>query len=542
MHDPSPRTPIRLWRRLVGQPLVTRQATMPWLSVWALSLVWFAEVYNALLHGVGVTFVARRLTDDPRMIVLASTLGLLFTGTVGPLVNYVSDRIWSPFGRRRPFIVTAYLLSAIGLWVIPYMDSIATLMIAVACHACVHAFATPMEPLYMELVPQAQQGRAQAIRHAFVQASVLFFFQICLVQFDQSFALPLDWLTPSTGVTGVHLAFWTGGAVLFLMGLYLAACVREIPPPPGATEAPGNPPWASLLKSFPRDVFADWRWWPAYGLYVAPVLVAAVWGSLQPLMVVEQFGFSLTNMARIGLPVSLAGMVLFAPLLGYCADRESPAPIWALISGALVCLAASSWGHQAMAANPRDLPSLLVSLAFCLPLGLAVLGVVLAAVTLVSTRGPRLDRRAAFIVVSLSGQVALAAAAWTWTQSLPGARPEMPMPAWLAYLTASQVLSLTTTVTLIPLLFSRIPSSKFGTVSSGFGIFSAMTTYALSNLGGLWVHSWTGWSGGTAVQYTVLWLLQILTGSVAIALVLRCLRTPFMTGNADPPATPRAEG
>lgn len=514
-----------LRRHLVGRPLTTHQSAMPWLSVWSLNFVWFGEVYNALLHGVGVTFVARRLTADPRMIVLASTLGLLFTGTIGPFINYVSDRIWTSAGRRRPIIVFAYGLSAAGLCVIPSMDSITTLLIAVACHACVHSFATPMEPLYMELVPPAQQGRAQAIRHAYIQASVLFFFQVVLVQFDQGFSFSLGWFTPAGGITGVHLAFWLGGAILFLMSLYLAVCTRENPPALAA-----NPRLGTMLRGFPRDVFADWRWWPAYGLYVAPGIVTAVWGSLQPLMVVEQFGFSLTDMARIGLPVSLAGLALFAPLLGYCTDRGRRFPPWQLVLAALLLLGVARLGYQAMPQNTRELPPVLVSLAFCLPLGLAVLCLVLAVVTTLGARSRRLDLRAGFIVVSVAGQLGLAGLAWLWTQALPGARAEMPMPIWLAYLTVSQVLSLAATVTLAPLLFSKIPRSKFGTVSSGFGIFGAMTTYMLGNLGGLWVHTWTGWLSGAGTQYTSLWLLQMLVGLVAVVLVLRCLRSSFMTG------------
>ena len=134
--------------------------------------------------GIGVTFAARRLTADPRLIVLVSTSALLFSGSIGPLVNYISDRIWTPWGRRRPFVVTAYFLSAVGLAVIPLADTLTTFALAVACHGLVHSFASPMEPLYMELVPGSQQGRAQAMRNAGVQLGVLFFFSRCFRRID----------------------------------------------------------------------------------------------------------------------------------------------------------------------------------------------------------------------------------------------------------------------------------------------------------------------------------------------------------------------
>ena len=500
------------------------------MSVGTLNLIWFGEVYNALLHGVGVSLAARRLTDDPRLIVMASTLGLLFTGSVGPFVNYLSDRIWTPFGRRRPFLVLAYSMSAIGLCVIPYMDSITTLLLAVAAHAFVHSFASPAEPLYMELVPQAQQGRAQAIRHGAIQASVLFFFQVSLVQFEHRFALPLGALAPAGGTTGVHLSFWLGGAILFLMAVYLAVCVRESPPVSSPTEVPVKISLRGMLRSFPREVFADWRWWPAYGLYVAPAIVTAVWGNLQPLMVTDQFGFSLNDMARIGLPVSLTGMVLVAPLLGHVADRSRRIQPRPLLLAALTLLGAAYWAYQALPENPRELPALLASLSFCVPLGLGMICLLLLAVAMLEISRVKWDLRVSFIILAMFGQATLAVIAWLWTKALPGSRPVMPMAVWLAYLTAAQVLSLAITVCLVPLLFSRIPSSKFGTVSSGFGIFNAMTTYTIGNLGGLWVHAWTGWQGAPNAQYTSLWLLQFGFCLFALAVVLRCLRTKFMAG------------
>jgi MFS family permease len=93
--------------------------TISWLGIGLLNFSWFAEVYAALLLGTGLAFVARRFTDDPRIIAAASTLGLLFRGSVGPFVNYVGDRVSTRWGRRRPIVVAAYAASAVALAVIP---------------------------------------------------------------------------------------------------------------------------------------------------------------------------------------------------------------------------------------------------------------------------------------------------------------------------------------------------------------------------------------------------------------------------------------
>lgn len=498
-----------------------------WLGIVLLNFVWFCEVYSALLLGVGLTFVARQFTADPRLIALVSTIGLLFRGTIGPLVNYVCDRYWTPWGRRRPFVVSAYFLSAAGLFVIPLAGSITLLGIAVASHAFVLSFASPMEPLYMELVPVPQQGRSQAIRTALIEASVLYFFQVSLVQFDFKYPGFSGWPAPSGGFTGIHLAFWTGSALFLVLAVYLAMHAREQAPPRRLEGFAGNPKVRELLRSFPRDVFADGRWWPIYGLYLAPSFISGVWGSMQSLMLVEQFGYDMTRMARIGLPVTLAGLAVLAPFMGYYADRGDRHPRWHWLAAALVFGGISCFGLSLILRKPDELPPLSVALAYCLPLGLAFGCALMAIIGPLEMYSGRINRRAGFIIVSFSGQAALAFAAWTWTHFHNGPHPVMPVVIWLSFMTLSKTFGLATTVSLLPLVFSRIPPAKFGTVSSGFGLLSAVLTYVLANVGGFWVHQWTRWQGSPTSQYSSLWLLEIAAAIGALILTVRCLRSPL---------------
>ena len=497
-----------------------------WLSVGLLNFVWFGEVYSALLLGVGLTFVARQFTSDPRLIALASTIGLLFKGTIGPAVNYVTDRVSTPWGRRRPFAVVAYTLSAIGLTVIPLARSIPLLMAAVAAHACVLSFASPMESLYMQLIPTAQQGRSQAVRTAFIDTCVLFFFQVALFQFPETFPDFPSWAAPAGGVTGVHLAFWAGAGFFLIIAFYLATHAREPVVVPEEGTSPTRPKLGQMLRSFPRDVFADWRWWPVYGLYLAPTLASGVWGSLRSLMLVEQFGYDMAEMARIGLPISLTGIAVFAPLMGYGADRGDRLPRWLLLVVSLLMLATSWFGLRLILPSPNDLPPLGVSLAFCLPLGVGSVCALLAVINTLQQFSRGLCRRACFILVSFSCEAALALVAWVWIHFNESSATVLPMSTWLGFLTLTKTFGLAATVATMPLVFSKIPSAKFGTVSSGFGMLSAFLTYAFANLGGYWVHLWTRWQGASVSQYSSLWLLETLCTIGALFLVLRCVRAP----------------
>ncbi|MEO6005314.1 MAG: MFS transporter [Opitutus sp.] len=496
-----------------------------WLRIGLLNFVWFGEVYSALLLSVGLTFVARQFTSDPRLIALASTIGLLFKGTIGPAVNYVTDRVSTRWGRRRPFVVVAYTLSAAGLCIIPLSGSITVLMVAVAGYACVLAFASPMESLYMQLIPAAQQGRSQAVRTAFIDACVLFFFQISLFQFPETFPNFPRWAAPAGGVTGVHLAFWAGAGFFLLSAVYLATHGRE----PALLHEPGSrsrrPKLGQMLRSFPRDVFADWRWWPVYGIYLAPTVAAGVWGSLRSLMLVEQFGYNMAQMARIGLPVSLTGIIVFAPLMGYGADRGDRLPRWLLVLVSLLMVTAS-WLSLPKILPSGDLPPLRTSLAFCLPLGLASVCLLLASINTLQKHARTFCRRTCFIIVSFSAEAAMALLAWACTHFDRSSPEVLPVSTWLGFLTLAKTFGLAASVATMPLVFSKIPPAKFGTVSSGFGMLSAFLTYALANLGGYWVHAWTRWQGESVSQYSSLWLLETLGTVAALVLVLRCARVP----------------
>jgi hypothetical protein len=280
-------------------------------------------------------------------------------------------------------------------------------------------------------------------------------------------------------------------------------------------------------------VFADWHWWPAYGLYVIPGIVAGVWGSLQPLMLVDQYGYSMTEMARSGLSVSLASLAIVGPLLGYFADGSPRFKVWQFLLGAALMAAAARAGFTLLPRDPRELPGLLAAAGFTVPLGLAGVALLFAAVRLRDCRATPDTARSGLIVMSVLGQVVLAAVAWGCLRHRLGLRPEMPVAWWLAYITLSQVLGLAATITVTPLLFSRIPRAKFGTVSSGFGLSGAVVTYGLANLGGAWVHYWSSWRGTPHADYSSLWLLQAFIATAALWLVHRCLRSVLNTPAPD---------
>jgi hypothetical protein len=248
-------------------------------------------------------------------------------------------------------------------------------------------------------------------------------------------------------------------------------------------------------------------------------------------MLVEQFGYDMTSMARLGLPVSIAGIVAIAPLMGVGLDRGLRLPWWQLLGTLLLLLGLAGLGFRALPLDSRELPPLGTSLFFCLSLGLAGVCFTLLVVFLLGRHSDRFCRRSCFVLVSAGGQIVLALAAGIAAPHFANSSHVLGAPLWLAYLTISQVTGLAATVALMPLLFSKISSSKFGTVSSGFGVFGSAVTYLLGNLGGVWVHGWTQFHGSSTNQYSCLWPLQALLAGLALFMTLGCLRSPILKTN-----------
>lgn len=140
----------------------------------ALSAFWFG---NFFLWQPLTTVVVQSQIDEvvPKAnqgtaIGFAVALGGLFAMTVPPVIGAISDRITTPFGRRRPIMIVATLLALPGLLVLATANSYLQIMIGYAIvQFFFNAAGAAFAGIIPDVVPAQDFGRASGFLATMVQ-------------------------------------------------------------------------------------------------------------------------------------------------------------------------------------------------------------------------------------------------------------------------------------------------------------------------------------------------------------------------------------
>lgn len=305
----------------VSFPILTRQTRVPWSWVVLMSVPWGYTQYVEHISTTAMTFKLRVFVDLPLLITLVGSFNHVFNILIGATANYVSDRIWTRHGRRRPLIMFGYLVVAIGLLVIPGINTLGALIVVIFVYEMLRDIGSPYEALCYEVVPTQQRGRLVSIFFWFRHLSNAFFFSVMIANWDSSWVMP--W---GQSVTGEQLVFWTGSMLAVSMFFFLWRGVRELPP----AEMPPPVPrfqWAAV-GAFIRNVFGDRRWLPLYAIAVAQSLFWGGMGNLGPLLFTEQIGYSKQQFGYLMAAATPLTLLLFMPIGGWLSDRVDRARVF----------------------------------------------------------------------------------------------------------------------------------------------------------------------------------------------------------------------
>ncbi|MFP4145575.1 MAG: MFS transporter [Phycisphaeraceae bacterium] len=295
--------------------IVTRQKHVPWLWVVLSHLPWAAMLFASAVTTIVFTLEVRKFTANPAAIATVLTVTGIVTMFIEPFINFISDRIWTRFGRRKIFYVPAILGQATLILFIPLAPGLGALVTMMVAHLILISASKPKESLVQEIVPNHQRGRASVLHSIFVNIG-LFSYNIALIgRFDDLF---LD--HPLEGIfdylTGESLMFFVFSAALLSIVLIVGLGVKEIRPPriTSVREDLGGKitPWR-FIKRFFVDCFSS-EWWPIYLLALSQVLYGLKLGGMVALMYTDQWGYSTqalgTNQAIVQL-ISV-GAIAFA--------------------------------------------------------------------------------------------------------------------------------------------------------------------------------------------------------------------------------------
>lgn len=310
---PTPRSPMKV---------LTQQPRIPW--TWALIalLPWTAITITQFVNVVGLTFTLKKFTDDPVIIALVTGSQQALALVIGALVSFTSDRIWTRWGRRKPFLVTGWVCSGLFILLVPFAPSLLVLVLCILVYVAFIDMNGPYEVATMEVIPPPQRGRAGAITQILKMCTNLLFFSVLVAQFDARFQVF------GFTVTGEQVMYTTVAALLFGSAVVYGACVREVRP----ASALIQPLRELRLRQFFREVFAP-DIVPLYGLMFA---MQTFWLStlqFEALLVTEQWGYAKADYGLI-MSISTVAAFVLVPIGGWLSDRQDRLQLtkWGLIA------------------------------------------------------------------------------------------------------------------------------------------------------------------------------------------------------------------
>lgn len=322
----------------------TLRPKIPWRWIPVICLPWVATNYVEHCSKDPLTWTLRKFVEDPALISFLSSINIIFNFMVGAVTCYISDRIWTPMGRRSPFLVAGWLGVAVMMIFIPMAASLQMLIGIIVLYQFFQDVAKPIEPLYNEVIPPPQRGRASTIRNILQRSAILFAAGVLTVQYGWIYRIDsqnrvleiirekgqpsyvfshvpfLNSLGRDVSFSGDYVIFWTGALLLISVSLIVALFVKERPPLEKLQKTGGSA--IRQVRRYLHETFSERQSLMIYLLWMAPFMVAGVaWNPMKALFLTEQIGFAKEEIGKVGLITMPLEFLLILPAAGLLVDR-----------------------------------------------------------------------------------------------------------------------------------------------------------------------------------------------------------------------------
>ena len=322
--------------------LITRKTKVPLHWVFYAQIPFVMTIAGSMVTQAPLLYAMKKFIDNPAAITFLLSIEVFVTMLGGPFASWLSDRIWTKHGRRKPFIVISEIGKAAAIAAMPFAPNLMWLISLRWIYGIVGDIGTPNQALTMEVVPAKQRGVGAGFFKFQQQIVNLLFFGLVLGRFDDViFTGPFYDLIAVPGETLIFLA----GAILFLsVGFFTWFGVHEVEPPSRQRIADDRRPGESLVRLFLRGFFRDVfhkSLLPLYLLMMVGTLTSVSLGTLEPLLYTDQWGYSLQEMGTniaIGAIVGVGA----ALLAGWAADKTSKMKVYT-VGLVLMLLSRIAW-------------------------------------------------------------------------------------------------------------------------------------------------------------------------------------------------------
>lgn len=311
-------------------------------GLWNLSFGFFGVQIAYALQSANISRIFATLGADPHSLSYFWILPPLMGIIVQPIVGSCSDRTWTRWGRRIPYLFLGAALAVLVMCLLPNAGSfgmavstamIFGLMALMFLDTSINMAMQPFKMLVGDMVNEEQKAKAYSIQSFLCNAgSVVGFI------FPYAFALLGIANTAAVGVVpdSVIYSFYVGAAILILCVIYTVVKVKEWNPEEyerynGARddvkeEEKGSGNWFVLLKNAPSTFwkvgvvqFFCWFAFMYMWTYTNGTVAENCWGTTD----VTSEGYQAAgNWVGILFAVQAIGSVIWAPILPKFSNRK----------------------------------------------------------------------------------------------------------------------------------------------------------------------------------------------------------------------------
>ena len=205
-------------------------------QLWNISFGFFGVQIAYSLQSANISRIFATLGADPHSLSFFWILPPLMGMIVQPLVGKYSDRTWTRFGRRIPYLFLGSLIAIAVMCLLPNAGSfnftfmgamIFGLIALMLLDTSINMTMQPFKMLVGDMVTEEQKGQAYSIQSFLVNAGgvVGFIFPFLLAWLGIANIAP-EGQVPDT----VKYSFYIGAAILILCVLFTSLKVKEMPP------------------------------------------------------------------------------------------------------------------------------------------------------------------------------------------------------------------------------------------------------------------------------------------------------------------------
>ena len=299
-------------------------------QLWNLSFGFFGVQIAYSLQSANISRIFATLGADPHSLSFFWILPPLMGMIVQPLVGKYSDRTWTRFGRRIPYLFLGSLIAIAVMCLLPNAGSfnlavsgamIFGLVALMLLDTSINMAMQPFKMLVGDMVSEEQKSKAYSIQSFLVNAGGLvgFIFPFLFAWIGLANTAP-EGQVPDT----VKYSFYIGAAILILCVLFTTFKVKEMPPKEYAEfhgidpdkKEEKAPSMLALLKKAPSAFWTvglvQFFCWAAFlymWTYTNGAIADTVWGTTD----VKSEGYQTAgNWVGILFAVQSVGSVLWA--------------------------------------------------------------------------------------------------------------------------------------------------------------------------------------------------------------------------------------